>query len=62
MLERGRADDTPEAIARRLELYAEETAPLLEYFGGCGRLVTIDGLGTEPEVQERIVAAIDESR
>ena len=59
MMERGRADDTPEAIARRLELYTAETAPLLDYFGGRGRLVTIDGLGTEADVQDRIVAAIE---
>ena len=59
MMERGRADDTPEAIARRLELYAAETAPLLDYFGSRGRLVTVDGLGTEAEVQQRIVQAID---
>ncbi len=62
MLDRGRADDTPDAIARRLELYTEETAPLLQYFGDRGRLVTIDGLGSEAEVHERIVAAIDDSR
>ena len=30
--EEGRSDDTPEAIERRLELYARETAPLVEYF------------------------------
>ncbi len=62
MMQRGRADDTPEAIARRLELYAAETAPLLSYYGSRGCLVTIDGLGTEDEVQARIVAAIDEAR
>lgn len=61
MLERGREDDTPEAIARRLELYEAETAPLLSYFEGRGRLVTVDGLGTEDEVQARIRAAIDQS-
>jgi adenylate kinase len=30
--EEERADDTPEAIARRLELYDRETAPLVEYY------------------------------
>ena len=29
---RGRSDDTPEAIQRRLELYDRETAPLVEYY------------------------------
>ena len=32
MLSRGRQDDTPEAIARRLELYETETSPLIEWF------------------------------
>jgi adenylate kinase len=30
--EEGRSDDTPEAITRRLELYEQETAPLVEYY------------------------------
>jgi adenylate kinase len=58
MLERGRDDDTEEAISRRLALYRSETAPLLEFFNAGGYLVTVDGLGAEEEVQERIVAAI----
>lgn len=62
MLERGREDDTPEAIARRLELYEAETAPLLDYFANKGRLVTVDGLGTEDEVHARIRDAIDNGR
>ena len=32
MLARGRDDDTPEAIQRRLQIYQEETAPLLDFF------------------------------
>ncbi len=30
--EEGRSDDTPEAIQRRLDLYDEQTAPLVEYY------------------------------
>ncbi len=30
--EEGRSDDTPEAIGRRLALYDEQTAPLVEYY------------------------------
>ena len=59
MLERGRADDTPEAIARRLELYEAETAPLRKLFADRGVLATVDGLGTPTEVHARIVAAIE---
>lgn len=56
---RGRADDTDEAIARRLELYEQETSPVLAWFGERGKLVTVDGVGTEDEVSARLQAAID---
>lgn len=59
MLSRNRADDTAEAIARRLDLYEQQTAPLLAWFGTRGALVVVDGLGTEDEVFDRLVAAID---
>ncbi|HJL99310.1 MAG TPA: nucleoside monophosphate kinase, partial [Acidimicrobiales bacterium] len=59
MLARGRDDDTPEAIQRRLQLYQEETAPLLDFFSSRGVLAAVDGLGTEQEVQSRIISAIE---
>jgi adenylate kinase len=61
MLSRGREDDTPEAIQRRLELYEEQTRPLLDHFAERDRLVEVDGVGTEDEVFERLVKAIDAS-
>ena len=54
-----RADDTPEAIAKRLAAYATETRPAIDWFAGTGLLVTVDGLGTPDEVTERLIAAID---
>ena len=59
MLDRGRSDDTLEAIQRRLELYEEQTAPLLDWFDARGLLATIDGVGTPDEVFERVVAAVE---
>ena len=44
MLARGRADDTAEAITRRLALYHSETTPLLEHYADL--LVAVDGVGT----------------
>ncbi len=58
MMARGRADDTPDAITRRLELYESETRPVLEWFAARDLLVTVDGLGTEAEITERLFAAI----
>ena len=40
-----RDDDTPEAIEHRLDLYEEQTAPLIEYYQSQGRLAVIDGVG-----------------
>jgi adenylate kinase len=56
---RGRADDTDEAIARRLELYERETAPVLDLFEDRKLLVTVDGVGSEEEVLDRLTSAID---
>jgi adenylate kinase len=62
MAARGRVDDTPEAIDRRLSLYEQETAPLIDWFATRGLLVVVDGLGTEDEVFGRLVAAIEMAR
>ena len=59
MMARGREDDTEEAIARRLSLYEEQTAPLLDWFAERGLLVTVDGLGEEDQVFSRLTEAID---
>ena len=58
MLSRGRADDTEEAIARRLDLYEKETAPLFEFFLDQGVFEAIDGLGSESEVFDRLNTVI----
>jgi adenylate kinase len=60
MLARQREDDTPEAIERRLSLYEEQTAPLLDWFAARDLLVTVDGVGSEEEVFARLTAAIDQ--
>lgn len=58
MMARGREDDTPESIARRLELYEAETAPLLSWAEDRGILHVVDGLGTEDEVFARLQKVI----
>jgi adenylate kinase len=54
-----REDDTPDAVRKRLDLYAKETAPLINWFEGRGILVAIDGIGSADDVTSRIVSAID---
>lgn len=55
----GRADDTEEVIRHRQDVYAEQTAPLVELFTERGILVAVDGLGTVEEVADRIAAGLD---
>lgn len=57
-LEQGRADDTEDVIRRRLEVYEEQTAPLINVYAGRNLVVTIDGLGEVAEVTGRITAAL----
>lgn len=58
LLQRGRADDDASIIRHRLDVYRNETAPLLDYYGTSGRLVSVDGIGSVNEVNERILRAI----
>lgn len=55
----GRVDDTEEVIRHRQEVYAEQTAPLVQLFTERGILVRVDGLGSIDEVSERIRAGLD---
>ncbi|WP_336658865.1 adenylate kinase [Leucobacter sp. USHLN153] len=55
----GRADDTEDVIRHRQDVYAEQTAPLIELFSERGILVPVDGLGTVDAVAERIANGLD---
>ena len=54
-----RHDDTEAAMARRLALYEEQTRPLTEWYGGCGKLVEVDATGSPDDVTARLIEAID---
>jgi adenylate kinase len=58
----GRSDDNEETIRVRLQVYAEQTEPLLEVYRSRGLLVEVDGLGEVDEVSERVFAALDAHR
>ena len=55
---RQRADDAPETVKRRLEIYRRETAPLLDYYRSRGRLREVAGLGTMDEVFGQLSQAL----
>ncbi len=54
LLARKRPDDTPDTIAQRLEVYKNQTSPVLAYYAERGLLATIDGSGSPDDVFERI--------
>ena len=53
-----RADDTPEAVAKRLDLYEQETAPLVDRYEAQGLVERVNGNRPIADVTESIVAAI----
>ena len=53
-----RADDTEETVKKRLVIYFNETAPLIDYYTEAGKLVEIDGEGKLGEVEKRIVTSL----
>ena len=53
-----RADDSEETVKRRLEIYKENTAPLIEYYRDKGLLVEVDGVGVLEEITRKVNDAI----
>jgi len=56
--EQGRADDNPASFTVRLDAYNRNTAPLLPYYEGQGKLVEVDGMGSVDQVAAAIDAAL----
>ncbi|MBH0129903.1 adenylate kinase [Salinibacterium sp. NK8237] len=57
-LEQGRSDDTEEVVRHRLDVYSEQTAPLVKVYADRDVLVTIDALGEIDAVTARITEAL----
>jgi len=55
----GRSDDTAEAIAKRLDIYESETAPIIDIYEERAIVDRIDGVGSLDEITERIFAALE---
>ena len=53
-----RADDSPETHRRRIEVYLEQTAPLIEFYRSRHLLVEIDGEASIEDVQARLLAVV----
>lgn len=56
-----REDDKPETVRHRIEVYNENTAPLIDYYRDKGLLVEIDGTQPIDDVFDDIMASVEES-
>lgn len=57
--EQGRSDDTPEVIKRRLSVYEEQTAPLIDVYAARSLVAKVNGLGDIADVTTRIIEVLD---
>ena len=56
-----RDDDKEETIRKRLQVYAEQTVPLISYYQGAGVLMELDGMLPIPQVQEKMLSLLQAS-
>jgi len=54
-----RADDNPDTVRKRLGVYAEQTAPVADFYAKRGKLQVVDGVGELDEVTARIKRALE---
>ena len=57
----GRADDNRETIRTRMQVYENQTRPLLDYYGQKGLVVPVNGQQTIEDVQKDLVQVIEEA-
>ena len=57
-----RDDDTPDSVNRRLDIYEEQTFPLIRHYGDQNQLSVVNGIGHPDAVFERLVQAVEQSR
>ena len=53
-----REDDKAEVITRRLEVYEEQTAPIVSFYRSEGLLITVSAIGSVEEITERAISAL----
>ena len=57
-----RDDDTPESVNRRLDLYEEQTFPLIKHYSDQGQLAVVNGVGHPDDVFDRLDQAVETNR
>jgi adenylate kinase len=58
----GRADDTPDSVRNRLNVYDTQTAPVIDFYRQHGQLTVVDGVGSLDDVFSRIIEALAPAR
>ncbi len=53
-----RSDDKPEVVKQRLQTYAEQTEPLIKYYGDQGLVKNVNGEGDAEEIFESLIKAL----
>jgi adenylate kinase len=53
-----RDDDLAETVRHRLDVYAEQTSPLINFYDGRNQLIVVDAMGTVEDVTERAIMAL----
>lgn len=56
----GRSDDNEDTIRTRMQVYQEQTRPLLDYYKAAGKLYRVNGVGSEEEVSARIDEVLED--
>ena len=59
LLERGRTDDTETSVKNRLNVYMEDTEPLIGFYESRGIVTRVEGVGDIDDISARIIAALD---
>ena len=54
----GRSDDSPESVRHRLNVYDQQTAPVIDFYRQHGQLTVVDGVGSLDDVFTRIIETI----
>ena len=57
-----RADDTPETVAARLEVFQSQTAPVLNFYQDLGIVHPIDGMQTPDQVFQQVRQCVDRAK
>jgi adenylate kinase len=57
--DQGRADDTPEVIGKRFDVYEQQTRPVVEHYAKKGQVRNVDGVGAIDEISARLRKAAE---